>query len=89
MNEPLSELVPRLERRVRFWRNSCFVLVAILLSLLTTGVTFFSMARQRELMAMERALRNEAVARKQEADAQAARIQAERALQEAKGQRKD
>jgi hypothetical protein len=78
MNEPLLERVPRLERSVRFWRTTSFVLAAILLSMMATGLTFFSLTHQRALRAMDAALQQELAAREA---AEAARLQAERALQ--------
>jgi hypothetical protein len=33
MDEPLFDHIPRLERRIRFWRNLSLVLAAALLSL--------------------------------------------------------
>jgi hypothetical protein len=88
MNMPLHELIPRLQRSVRFWRATSLILAAALLSVLATGVTFFGLAHQRSI-AMEEAMRNEAVARQQEAAAEAARALLERQLGEAKEQNND
>jgi hypothetical protein len=93
MNESLLDRIPRLERRVRFWRNTSLVLAAILLSGLATGPFFFSVERQHVLRARDAAMM-EAVARQQEAlarqqAADVARIEAERALQEAKKRKMD
>ena len=84
MNEPLLERIPRLERSVRFWRTTSSVLAAILLSMLITGVSFFAVAQQRTLRALDAARQQELVAREA---AEAARRQAERALEDAKAKR--
>lgn len=86
MDESIIDRIPRLERSVRFWRNTAFILAAILVSGLITGFGFLAVAQQRTVRAMEEAVQAEMVAREQ---AEVARRQAERALQEAKQQRHD
>jgi hypothetical protein len=89
MDEPLFELVPRLQRSVRFWRATSLILAAALLSVLVTGVILFGSAHQRSMRALEEAMRQEAVARQQEAAAEAARALLERQLGAVKEQKKD
>lgn len=77
MDESILDCIPRLKRSVRFWRATSLILATILLSVGITGLTLFVVARQHALRAMEA----EMVARDQ---AEALRMQAERALQAAK-----
>jgi hypothetical protein len=86
MDEPLSELIPRLERQVRFWRSAFWVLLAIMLSGLVSGLFFFGVERQRVLRAVDEAM----LARKEAGEvAAAAARQAEQALREAREPKKD
>jgi hypothetical protein len=80
MHESIIDRIEHLERSNRFWKTTSFVLAAILLALVTTSLTFFSLARQQAVRAMEMARRQEMVAR---AEAEAARAAAERALEDA------
>jgi hypothetical protein len=56
---------------------------------LTTGLTFFGLAHQRSMTAMEEAMQNKAAARQNAVERERAlrAIQAERALQEANEQK--
>jgi len=76
MDESILDRIPRLERSVRFWRNTSFILAALLLSVVITGFGFLVVSYQHAA-----AMAAEMVAREQ---AEVARRQAERALQEAK-----
>jgi hypothetical protein len=89
MDEPLDH-IHRLQRSARFWRNTSLVLAAILLAALTTGYSLFAALHHKHLRAMDRAIQRE-LAEELQADIaleEAARLQAERAMQEAK-ERKD
>ena len=81
MDESILDRIPRLERSVRFWRNTSFILAALLLSVVITGAGFLGIAYERSERARDEALAAEMVAREQ---AEVARRQAEQALQEAK-----
>jgi len=81
MDESIVDRIPRLERTVRFWRNTSFILAAILLSVLVTGFGFLAIAHQRTARAMEDAMRAKMIAVE---EAELARMQAVRALEEAK-----
>jgi hypothetical protein len=82
MEEPLD----RLERRVRFWRNTALILGAALLSVLTMGLTSFWVYHREAIRAAEATIQAERAARQQ---AEITRLQAERALQQAGDRRKD
>ena len=79
MDQPILDYVARLERSVRRWRNATLILAAILLSVLIAGAGFFVFVQQQTARMMDAMMRQEAVAR---AEAEAARKQAERALEE-------
>jgi hypothetical protein len=85
MND-LLDPIERLERSVRRWRNAALILGAILVSVLTTGFTFFGLAHRENRRALEAAMQQQLIARDQ---AEAARLQAERALKEAGERKKD
>ena len=87
MDESILDRIPRLERSVRFWRNTSFILAALLLSVVITGAGFLVVSYQHAAQAQDEAVAAEMVAREQ---AEFARRLAEEALQEAKQkQRKD
>jgi hypothetical protein len=86
MNESPLDMIPRLQRSVRFWRTTSLLLTAVLLSGLATGLFFFAVAHQRVVRALEQeaaAVRREAAEREaaEKAAAEAARLQADQELQ--------
>jgi hypothetical protein len=81
MDEPILDRIPRLERSVRFWRNTSLILAALLLSILVTGFGFLAIAHQRTARAMDDAMRAKMIAVE---EAELVRMQAVRALEEAK-----
>jgi uncharacterized protein HemX len=93
MSESIIDRIEQLERSNRRWKTVSLILAALLLSVLTTGVAFLAFAQQQAAMRQELRAREAAEAAKREAvmrqEAEAARIQAERALQEAKERKKD
>jgi hypothetical protein len=84
MDEPVLDYVQRLERKVRFWRNTSLILAAFLISGL---VATWTLARVQQGFVL-RAMAQAEVARAEALRAEAAKMQAERAMQEAK-ERKD
>jgi hypothetical protein len=87
MDEPLHH-IQELQRTVRFWRNTSLILAAILVSGVATGFSLFSVSHRRLLAEREHLLAVVVQERVMAATAEAARLKAERALQEAK-ERKD
>jgi hypothetical protein len=86
MLEPLLTRIRDLERANRRWKTICAILATILLAVLTTGTGFFVFLGHRSLLAQRDAMMAAEEARAQEA---VARVEAERAVQQANQAIKD